>query len=63
MKYRVECGSLVTVLRKRTYTITADTKEEATEKARKKFIDDCYKAKRYIDVGGTVEIDDIRTVE
>jgi len=60
MKYRVSCGSLVTVLRKRTYTVHANSEEEAARKAEDKFIKDCYNAKRYIDVGGTVEIDSIR---
>ena len=59
MKYRVECGSLVTVLRKRTYTIHANSEEEAAQKAEDKFIQDCHNAKRYIDCGGTVEIDSI----
>ena len=59
MKFKVECGSLVTVLRKRTYTIHADSEEEAAQKAEDKFIRDCHNAKRYIDCGGTVEIDSI----
>lgn len=60
MKYRVECGSLVTVLRKRTYTVHANSEEEAAQKAEEKFIKDCHNAKQYIDVGGTVEIDSIQ---
>lgn len=63
MKYRVECGSLVTVLRKRTYTVHADSQEEAAQKAEDKFIKECHNAKRYIDVGGTVEIDSITLEE
>ena len=59
MKYRVECGSLVTVLRKRTYTIHANSEEEAAQKAEDKFIRDCHNARRYIDCQGTVEIDSI----
>ena len=59
MKFRVECGSLVTVLRKRTYIIHANSEEEAAQKADDKFRQDCHNAKSYIDCGGTVEIDSI----
>lgn len=60
MKFRVECGSLVTVLRKRTYTIHANSEEEAAQKAEERFIRDCHNANRYIDVGGDVHIDSIK---
>lgn len=59
MKFRVECGSLVTVLRKRTYIIHASSEEKAAQKADDKFRRECHNAKRYIDCGGTVEIDSI----
>ena len=59
MKFRVECGSLVTVLRKKTYVIHANSEEEAAQKADDKFRKDCQNANRYIDVGDTVNIDKI----
>ena len=63
MKFRVECGSLVTVLRKRTCTVSARSEEEAAQKAEEKFITECENASRYIDVGGSVMIDSIRRVD
>ena len=60
MKFRVECGSLVTVLRKRTYTVYAKDEDEAVQKAEERFIRDCHNAKQYIDVNGTVHIDSIQ---
>lgn len=59
MKFRVECGSLVTVLRKRTYTIHANSEEKAAQKADDKFRQECHNAKKWIDCGGTVNIDSI----
>lgn len=36
-KYKVKCGAFVTVLRNRTFTIYANSEDEAAEKARDNF--------------------------
>lgn len=37
VKYKVKCGAFVTVLRHRTFTIYANSKDEAAKKARDNF--------------------------
>lgn len=59
-KYRVECGAFVTVFRSRVFTVSANSEEEAEEKAKDRF----YNVGR---VSGwdvdSVEIDDVEEIE
>ena len=59
-KYRVECGSLVTVFRGRTFTVSADTPEEAAKKAENKFRQTAKKAGWDCD---TVSIDNVEQIQ
>lgn len=55
-KYRVQCGALVTVLRKRTFIVHANSEAEAAEKARDSFANICQAAGWDVD---SVEIDSV----
>ena len=59
-KYKVDVGSLVTIHMSRSYTISAETEDEAKKKAEERFRAACRNAKRYIDCGDTVVIDFIK---
>lgn len=58
-KYKVSCGALVTVFRRRTFLVTADSAEEAEEKARDMFRKAGAGAGWDVD---SVEVDDIEEV-
>lgn len=62
-KYRVECGALVTKLMQRTFTIHANSEEEAIEKAKERFDKACDECKRYTETGATVQIDNIEKLD
>lgn len=62
-KYRVECGALVTRLMKRTFTIHANSEEEAISKAEERFdkaIDDLA---TYTEHGASLMIDSIERID
>lgn len=58
-KFRVQCGALVTVFRRRTITVSADSVKEAEEKAEEMFRSIGAKAMWDVD---SVEIDDVEEV-
>ena len=60
-KYKVELGSLVTKLRSRTFTVSADSEDEAIEKAKKRFLYECNR-QVYTECGGTINVDNIEEV-
>lgn len=60
-KYKVQLGSLVTKLMERKFTVSANSEEEAIEKAKNKFIYECSR-QRYTEVGGTINVDDVELV-
>lgn len=60
-KYKVQLGSLVTKLMERNFTVSANSEEEAIEKAKNRFIYECSRQK-YTEVGGTINVDDIELV-
>lgn len=62
-KYRVSCGSLVTKLMQRKFTVSANNEDEAVKKAEELFINACHNSKVYTDFGGSLEIDDIERIE
>lgn len=53
-KYRVQMGSLVTRLAQRTFVVSAQSEEEAIEKAEDRFRYACAHNKVYTDCGDTV---------
>jgi len=61
-KFRIELGSLVTTLMKRTYTVSADSEEEAIEKARERFRRACENSKVYKDCDSTIEVDSVTDI-
>ena len=60
-KYKVQLGSLVTKLMERNFTVSANSEDEAIEKAKNRFIYECSRQK-YTEVGGTINVDDIELV-
>lgn len=60
-KYKVQLGSLVTKLMERKFTVSANSEEEAIEKAKNRFIYECSR-QRYTEVGGTINVDDVELV-
>ena len=63
MKFKVECGSLVTRFMGRKYIIHAKDEAEAREKAEERFRDDCKNLKTWTECGDTVNIDYISEME
>lgn len=62
-KYKVECGALVTRLMKRTFTIYADSEEEAIAKAEERFDNAIDDLKTYTEKGATLNIDSIERID
>lgn len=60
-KFRVELGAFVTTMMHRTYTVSADSEEEAIEKAQDRFRRACYNSKTYQDCD-SVEVDAITDI-
>ena len=62
-KYKIELGSLVTKLMKRTFTVSAPDEQTAIEKAKDRFLYVCSHATVYTDCGGSIEVDGVEIVE
>ena len=62
-KYRVECGALVTRLMKRTFTIYAESEEQAIEKAEERFDNAIDDLRTYTEKGASLMIDSIERIE
>lgn len=62
-KYRVECGALVTRLMNRKFVVSANSEEEAVEKAKFLFDKAIDNLKTYTEKGATVNIDFIQRLE
>ena len=62
-KYRIEMGSLVTKLMKRTFTVSAPDEKTAVERAENRFRYACSHATVYIDCGGSIMVDKIEKLE
>lgn len=58
-KYRVHLGSLVTKLMNRKFVVSADSEEEAIEKAERLFLKAAARNRVYTDVCGSIEVDGI----
>ena len=61
-KYKINCGSLVTKLMQRTFTISAPDEQTAIKKAENRFVYEC-RRQRYTDFGGSLEVNSIERVE
>ena len=61
-KYRVNVGSLVTKYMERTYTISANSEEEAYQKAEERFRKACEDSPTFCDCGDTVNLSDIERI-
>ena len=61
-KYKISCGSLVTKLMQRTFTVSAPDEQTAIEKAENRFMYECRRQK-YTEVGGAIELNYIEKVE
>lgn len=61
-KYKVHLGSLVTRLMERKIIVSANSEEEAIQKAKDKFYDIAM-GQKYTEVGGTINVDDIELME
>ena len=62
-KYKVECGALVTRLMKRTFTIYANSEEEAIVKAEERFDKSIDDLKTYTEHGASMQIDNIERID
>lgn len=62
-KYKVECGALVTRLMKRTFTIYADSEEEAIAKAEERFDNAIDDLKTYTEHGASLNIDSVERID
>lgn len=62
-KYRVQLVSFVTKLRSRSITVSADSEEEAVERAENRFRRECHNMTIYTDCGDTVNVDSIEKIE
>lgn len=62
-KYRVECGALVTRLMNRKFVVSANSEEEAVEKAKFLFDKAIDNLKTYTEKGATVNIDLIERLD
>lgn len=55
--FKVECGSLVTVYRKRIFTVRATNEQEAKNKAKNAYWDAVIRAG--YEIGGTIEVNSV----
>lgn len=62
-KYRVECGALVTRLMKRTFTIYAESEEQAIAKAEERFDNAIDDLRTYTEKGASIMIDSIERID
>lgn len=62
-KYRVECGALVTRLMNRKFVVSANSEEEAKEKAEFLFDKAIDNLKTYTEKGASVNIDSIERLK
>lgn len=62
-RYKVACGALVTRLMTRTFTIYANSEEEAIVKAEERFDKACDELKTYTEKGASVQIDSIVRID
>lgn len=61
-KYIVRCGSLVTKLMSRKFTISAKTEDEAIEKAKNRFYYECSR-QVYTECAGRINVDNIEKIK
>ena len=58
-KYRVHLGSLVTKLMRRQFVVSANSEEEAVEKAERLFWKAAERCRGYTEIGGSIMLDGI----